>query len=81
MKWRCDSIECITQAVPDQEYQAKIAEITKILYAAFRQLETIDASITPGTNPGPVSPQASSLQANPFPLTESTPGGTLPRAA
>ena len=78
MKWSCQSVECLTHAISEKDYQAKIAELTKILYAAFRQLETQDQN--PVQSDCQNSPQADSTK-NPFPKTVNSADGEVPSAA
>jgi hypothetical protein len=63
--------------ISEKQYQAQIAELTKILYAAFRQLET------PEVRP-PVQSDCELRQADstkdPFPKTETAVGALAPAA-
>jgi hypothetical protein len=62
------------QAISDKEYQAQIAELAKVLYAAFRQLETQDQ------NPVQSDCQADSTK-DPFPKTNKLAKGGTTSAA
>jgi hypothetical protein len=82
MKWSCQSVECLTHAIPEKQYQAQIAELTKILYAAFRQLETQDENpVQSDCQSGTKEvPQADSTK-HPFPITVNLADGEVPSAA
>ena len=82
MKWSCESVECLTQAIPEKDYQAKIAEFTKILYAVFRQLETPDEiPVQSDCHAGTVLvPEADSTK-DPFPKKVNPTDGEMPFAA
>ena len=42
MKWKCQTVQCVRVSVPETEYDKKLAELARILYATFCQLEAID---------------------------------------
>ena len=71
-KWKCESIECLSHEISEKEYQARIAEVAKILYRTFCQLESLDSAS--------VNDQALST-ANPFPTTETASDDIQPSAA
>ena len=42
MKWKCQNVQCVSVSVPENEYDKKLAELARILYVTFCQLEAID---------------------------------------
>lgn len=78
MKWTCDSIECLIHAISERDQKAKIAELAKILYRGFRQLESVDSVMSGGASAA--QSDSGHSEKTLFPKTE-TATGDLPPAA